>query len=208
MQARTLTSAGATLIDAVLPARRTLQDVALVGAFSLIIGLSAQVALPLPFTPVPLTMQTLAVLLTGMALGKRLGAMALVAYLAAGLAGLPVFAPGAPGIARLLGPTGGYLIGFVFAAALVGFLAERGWDRRVSTTVLAMALGNLVIYAFGVGWLSLFVPATEALNLGMYPFLIGDAVKVALAAAALPGAWALFGRRQAGIRGPDATGSE
>jgi biotin transport system substrate-specific component len=184
-----------TLIDAVLPSRRILLDVALVGGFSLLIGLSAQVALPLPFTPVPLTMQTLAVLLIGMLLGKRLGAMTLVAYLMEGLAGLPVFAPGVPGLARLLGPTGGYLIGFVFAAALVGALAQRGWDRRVATTVLAMVLGNLVIYAFGVGWLSVFLPVPAALNLGMVPFLIGDAVKIALAAAALPGAWALFGRR-------------
>lgn len=194
MLARTLPSTQPTLIDAILPVRRTLQDVALAGGFSLLIGLSAQVALPLPFTPVPLTMQTLAVLLTGMLLGKRLGALTLVAYLAEGLAGLPVFAPGVPGIARLLGPTGGYLIGFVFAAALVGALAQRGWDRRVSTTILAMALGNLVIYAFGVGWLSVFVAAADALALGMVPFLIGDTVKIALAAAALPGAWSLVSR--------------
>lgn len=192
MQARTL---HATLVDIVLPDRQTVQNAALVGGFSLAIGLSARVAVPLPFTPVPLTMQTLAVLLTGMVLGKRLGALALVAYLAEGLAGLPVFAPGAMGVARLVGPTGGYLIGFILAAALVGALAERGCDRRVSTTILAMVLGNLVIYAFGVIWLSVFMPAPVALAQGMVPFLAGDAVKIALAAATLPGAWALFGRR-------------
>jgi biotin transport system substrate-specific component len=195
MQANTLSSTRATLIDAILPARRTLQDVALVGGFSLLIALSAQVALPLPFTPVPWTMQTLAVLLTGMLLGQRLGTLTLVAYLAEGLAGLPVFAPGVPGMARLLGPTGGYLIGFVVAAALVGALAQRGWDRKVWTTVLAMVLGNAVIYACGVSWMSVLLPASDALALGMVPFLAGDAVKIALAAAALPGAWALIGRR-------------
>jgi biotin transport system substrate-specific component len=184
-----------TLIDAVLPQRRIAHNVILVMVFSVLIALSAQVAIPLPFTPVPITMQTLIVLLTGLLLGSRLGTATLAAYLVEGVVGLPVFTQWGSGIAHLLGPTGGYLIGFVFAAGLVGFLAERGWDRQVWTTLVAMVLGNLVIYAFGVGWLSTFLGVGTALAKGMLPFLIGDAVKIALAMVALPGGWALMQRR-------------
>jgi biotin transport system substrate-specific component len=161
---------------------------ALIG--SLFIALCAQVTVPLPFTPVPITGQTLGVLLTGAALGSRLGALAVLAYLAEGFAGLPVFAAGGPpGVARLLAPSAGYLVGFLPAAYLVGWLAERGWDRKVWSTVLAMVLGNLVIYACGLLGLARFVPANGLLAAGLLPFLAGDAIKIALAAAALPGAW-------------------
>lgn len=188
-----------TLVDVVLPQRRTLHNVGLVVLFSLLIALSAQIAIPLPFTPVPITMQTLMVLLTGMLLGSRLGSIAVLAYLAEGLAGLPVFAGGTsawspssiPGVPVLLGPSAGYLVGFVFAAALVGWLAERGWDRVWWTTALAMVLGNVVIYACGVGWLSTLLGVSTAISAGMLPFLIGDAIKIALAVIALPGGWAL-----------------
>jgi biotin transport system substrate-specific component len=184
-----------TLIDVILPRRRIVHNVILVVVFSALIALSAQIAIPLPFTPVPITMQTLTVLLTGMLLGSRLGMVTLVTYLVEGVIGLPVFTQWGSGIAHLLGPTGGYLIGFVFAAGLVGFLAERGWDRRRGTTLLAMILGNLVIYAFGVGWLSTFVGLGPAIAMGMLPFLIGDALKIVLAMIALPGSWALMQRR-------------
>jgi biotin transport system substrate-specific component len=187
MQAQTMPL---TMIDVILPQRRIIHNILLVVGFSLLIGLSAQVAVPLPFTPVPITMQTLTVLLTGMLLGSRLGTATLLAYLAEGAAGLPVFAQGKAGLPT--GPTGGYLIGFVFAAALVGFLAERGWDRRWTTTLLAMVLGNLVIYAFGVTWLSTFIP--DAIAKGMLPFLIGDAIKIIIAIIVLPGGWALARR--------------
>lgn len=183
-----------TLIDVVLPQRRISHNIILVALFSATIALSAQVAIPLPFTPVPITMQTLTVLLTGMLLGSRLGVATLVAYLVEGVIGLPVFTQWGAGIGHLVGPTGGYLIGFVFAAGLVGFLAERGWDRRWWTTLLAMVLGNLVIYAFGVGWLSTFLGLGAALAKGMLPFLVGDAIKIALAMVALPGGWALLRR--------------
>ncbi|MBE7554903.1 MAG: biotin transporter BioY [Anaerolineales bacterium] len=183
-----------TLIDAVLPKRRIVHNVMLVVVFSVLIALSAQIAIPLPFTPVPITMQTLTVLLTGLLLGSRLGMATLIAYLVEGGVGLPVFTQWGSGLAHLLGPTGGYLIGFVFAAGLVGFLAERGWDRRIWTTLLAMILGNLVIYAFGVTWLSTFLGVGRAIAGGMLPFLIGDAVKIALAMVALPGGWALLRR--------------
>jgi biotin transport system substrate-specific component len=187
MQAQTMPL---TMIDVILPQRRIIHNILLVVGFSLLIGLSAQVAVPLPFTPVPITMQTLTVLLTGMLLGSRLGTATLLAYLAEGAAGLPVFAQGKAGLPT--GPTGGYLIGFVFAAALVGFLAERGWDRRWTTTLLAMVLGSLVIYAFGVTWLSTFIP--DAIAKGMLPFLIGDAIKIIIAIIVLPGGWALARR--------------
>ncbi|MCL4300317.1 MAG: biotin transporter BioY [Anaerolineae bacterium] len=184
-----------TLIDAVLPQRRIVHNVILVVVFSALIALSAQIAIPLPFTPVPITMQTLTVLLTGLLLGSRLGMATLITYLVEGVMGLPVFTQWGSGVAHLLGPTGGYLIGFVLAAGLVGFLAERGWDRQVWTTLLAMILGNLVIYTFGVTWLSTFLGVERAIAGGMLPFLVGDAVKIALAMVALPGGWALLRRR-------------
>lgn len=192
-----------TLIDAILPQRQMIHNILLVIFFTVLMALSAQVAIPLPFTPVPLTLQTLTVLLTGALLGSRLGAVTMLAYLAEGLAGLPVFAGGAnawsassiPGVPVIMGPTLGYLIGFVFGAALVGFLAERGWDRRWWSTFLAMLLGNMVIYAFGVGWLSTIAGLTVALAKGMVPFLLGDAIKIAAAMAALPGGWALVNKK-------------
>ncbi|MCS7087290.1 MAG: biotin transporter BioY, partial [Thermoflexales bacterium] len=148
----------------------------------------------IPLQPVPITGQTFGVLLAGAALGARRGALALLAYLAQGLIGLPFFAGGTSGMARLLGPTGGYLVGFVAAAALVGWLSERGWDRRFISTFAAMALGNLVIYALGAPWLAQFVGWERALSAGVLPFLPGDAIKALLAALALPSAWALINR--------------
>jgi biotin transport system substrate-specific component len=171
-----------------------LYDAALVLAGSLLIALSAQVALLLPFSLVPVTGQTMAVLLVGALLGRRRGSLAVLAYIAEGMAGLPVFAGGAAGPARLLGPTGGYLVGFVAAAYLVGMLAERGWDRRISTTAAAMALGNLVIYAVGALWLAPFVGGIDqALAMGVAPFIPGDLLKIGAAALLLPAGWKLLG---------------
>jgi biotin transport system substrate-specific component len=164
---------------------------------------AAQISVPLGFTPVPLTMQDMVVLIGGAALGSRLGMAAQLAYLAAGIAGLPVFAasPVLPqGPLRLLGPTGGYLMAYPAAAFLTGYLAERGFDRRYFTSVLAMAAGLAVIFAFGVSWLALFArPAglglDAALRAGFYPFLVGDIFKIFLGAAILPGVWKIVGRR-------------
>ena len=173
-----------------------LYDAALVLGASLVIAMSAQVAIQLPFSPVPITGQTMAVLLVGALLGSRRGALAVLAYIAEGLAGLPVFAGGAAGLARLFGPTGGYLVGFVAAAFLVGWLAERGWDRRFGTTLAAMTLGNLVIYSVGAVWLAVFVGGLSgAWSLGVLPFLPGDTLKIVLAAVLLPGGWKLLGTR-------------
>ena len=184
-----------TISDVLIPHTSLTRDVMLVVTFSLINAAAAQVSISLPFTPVPITGQTFAVLLTGALLGSRLGAWSLLLYLAEGAAGLPVFALGRSGLVTLLGPTAGYLIAFPAAAFAAGWLAERGWDRRALTTALAMLVGNVVIYAGGVSWLARFVGGLpEAVALGMAPFLIGDAIKLVLAAVLLPAGWAVIGR--------------
>jgi biotin transport system substrate-specific component len=188
-KAETLTGAWLAPVDAV-------KSVALVVAFSLFIALSAQVVIPLPFTPVPLTLQTFAVLLTGALLGSRLGAAAVVAYLVEGALGLPFFRGGSGGWLYLaVSPTAGYLLAFPLAAFLTGWLAERGWDRKFLTAAAAIGLGSLVIL-FG-GWLGLlrFYSAEQAFALGVAPFIIGDILKIALAASALPSGWALLRRK-------------
>lgn len=187
-----------TYADVLRPSTRRyalLYDATLVVAGSLLVALLAQFAVPLPFSPVPVTGQTLAVLMVGMLLGSRRGGLALLTYLAEGAMGLPVLAGGAAGLARLTGPTGGYLIGFVAAAFLVGWLAERGWDRRPETTLLAMLLGNAVIYVCGLPWLAHFVGVERVLSLGLLPFLAGDLGKALLTMALLPWGWQLLDRR-------------
>ncbi len=164
----------------------------------LAIGGSAFVAaasqIQVPLQPVPITMQTFAVLVIGAAYGWRLGAATLALFLAEGAVGLPVFAGFKGGLSILYGPTGGYLFGFVVAAGLVGWLAERGWDRQLLTTAAAMFLGNVVIYVPGLLWLTKFVGADQVLAAGLTPFLIGDGLKLLLAVAALPLAWMLVRR--------------
>ena len=164
--------------------------------------LAAQISIPLPFTPVPFTLQPMVVLLGGAALGARLGMMSQVLYLALGMAGFPVFAasPLPQGILRLLGPTGGYLMSYPFAAFLTGALAERGFDRNYRTSVLAMGAGLAVIFACGIAWLAWFTrPAAAgldaALRTGLYPFLPADIIKICLAAGVMPSIWAMLGRR-------------
>jgi biotin transport system substrate-specific component len=157
------------------------------------------VAVPLPFTPVPLTLQTLSVLLLAAAYGPRLATATFASYLALGMAGAPVFSLGRNGLAVLATPSLGYLLGMLAATVVVGYLARRGWDRRPVTTVAAMVVGNLVIYAGGVAWwLVLGFGPGEAVDGGVLPFLPGDAVKIAVAAAALPSAWTLVRRFRRG----------
>lgn len=181
-----------TLSDMIFPRTSLWRDLALVVGMSVLTGLAAQVAIPLPFSPVPVTGQTFAVLLAGALLGSRRGALSQVAYIAEGLVGMPVFAGGHAGVTWALGPTGGYLVGFVAAALVVGWLAERGWDRRVLTAALAMAIGNVIIYMFGLVWLTRFVAPEKILLAGLLPFLAGDTVKIALASVALPAGWRLI----------------
>jgi biotin transport system substrate-specific component len=182
----------ATVADLLRPGARRLAglyDLALIVGGSLLIGLCAQVKILLPFGPVPVTGQTFAVLMIGALLGSRRGCLAVLAYLAEGAAGLPVFAFGG-GAAVLAGPTGGYLVGFLPAAYITGSLAQRGWDRRMATTVLAMALGNAAIYACGLSWLCCLMGISSAvLTVGVYPFVVGDLLKIVLAAILLPSGW-------------------
>ena len=168
------------------------RDIALVAGAAALTGLAAQIYIPLQ--PVPVSLQTFTVLLSGAALGPIRGGLAMSLYLVAGVAGVPWFAEGNSGLGL---PTFGYIVGFVVAATLVGWLARRGLDRTVPTTLGIMVLGNLVIYAFGVPWLAaaLDVDLATALELGAWPFLIGDALKIALAAGLLPAAWWLVGSR-------------
>ncbi len=173
-----------------------LQKAAVVFAGSLLLWASAKVQLP--FYPVPLTMQTFAVLAIGAALGWRLGLATVLLYLAEGAAGLPVFA-GTPekgiGLAYMMGPTGGYLLGYLPAAAVCGWLAERGWDRSVALTALAMLAGTVTIYLPGLLWLGAVVGWDKpVLAWGLTPFLLGDLLKLSLASAALPLVWRLVGR--------------
>ncbi len=175
---------------------------------SILLALLAQVAIPLPFTPVPITGQTLGVLLVGAAYGSGLGAGTVVLYLVWAVIGLPVLAPNADGshdtglaVLQAASATGGYLWGFVLASALVGWLARRGWDRSFRSAIGAMLLGEILLFAVALPWLSralegLGAPATleDTLAAGLYPFVIGDTIKMLAAAAFLPGAWRLLER--------------
>ena len=180
----------------VLP-RRTAITATLVVGFALLTAAAAQFELHLGFTPVPITGQTLVVLLSGAAIGSRAGAASQLLYVALGAVGLPFYAGGASGWSTATGATGGYLAGFVVAAWVVGRLAERHQDRRVSTALGAFLTGNLIIYTLGVAGLMAATGMTlaEGVANGMAPFIIGDTIKVALAAGLLPTAWRMVGDR-------------
>jgi len=164
-------------------------------------AVAAQISFPLPFTPVPFTLQPMVVLVGGAALGARLGMASQVLYLLAGIAGLPVFATSAvlpQGILRLLGPTGGFLMAYPLAAFVAGWLSERGFDKHYLTSVLAMAAGLTLVFAFGIAWLAWFaspapVGLSQALQLALYPFIVVDVIKILLAATVLPSVWRFFG---------------
>lgn len=179
-------------------------DVVLVVAASLLMALLAQLSIKLPFTPVPISGQTLGVLLIGGALGAVRGGAALALYLAWGAVGLPFFAEGEGGVSHLGFATAsaGYLWGMLVASVVIGWLAQKGWDRSLGSAIGAMVIGEIVIFTFGVVWLSqaIDVPIVgsaeamdDALDFGLYPFVIGDILKVLVAAAALPAAWRFVG---------------
>lgn len=196
-------TSSSTLIDYIVPSpvsrsSNLLKDTALIIGTSILMVLSARVSIPLPFTPVPLTLQTLVVMLAGAALGSRRGALAMLLYLVEGATGLPVFASGGGLAYLLLSPTAGYLWSYPVAAFVVGFLCERGLDRNYRTAILAMLPGTLLIYAVGVSWLALSIHLSlyNAFLAGMLPFIPGDLAKVLVAALLLPTAWALVKSRR------------
>ena len=187
-----------TLADVALPRASALRDVLFIVGASIFTALAARIAVPVPWSPVPLTGQTFAVLLTGATLGMRRALLAQALYLVEGAAGLPVFAGGTAGPLVFAGPTAGYLLSFPLAAAVTGALAERGWDRRFGTMLAAMLLGSAVILVSGLAVLSLVVPDERLMLAGLLPFLPGDALKAVAAAIVLPTAWRIVGGRRGG----------
>ena len=194
---------GITIGDFLVPIRLSermtvrARHIALILAGTILIALSAQVVIPVPGSPVPITGQTFGVLLSAGALGFRRGIAATVLYVLIGIVGLPAFAHGSHGVEVVTGATGGYLIGFIAAAAVIGRLAELGWDRNLVGAVGAMLIGSVLIYAFGLPWLAYVahLDATTTLQEGLYPYIPGDVAKLALAAVAFPAAWWVVGRR-------------
>lgn len=191
---RALATTYPTLIDTIVARKGLLWNVALVFGFACLTAVCAQISFWIG--PVPVSGQTFAVLLAGALLGSRRGALSQLTYLAIGATGVPFWFTlgGVPGAARLVGPTAGYLFGFVAVAFVVGWFAERGWDRRVWTAIPAMLAGSVVLYIFGLSWLAHFVPQSSLLQAGLYPFVIGDLIKIVLAAVLLPSGWLLLRR--------------
>ena len=183
------------LIDVILKPQISKRSMVIVQLSLIITGtllLGASALIKVPLYPVPITGQTLIVLLIGMTYGPRLGGITIATYLLEGALGLPVFAGGAFGITELFSPSGGYLLGFLIAAVVMGFLAERGMGQNIFNTVSAMLIGNIIIYMFGVVWLSGFIGVKHAIEFGFWPFLIGDVIKIAIASFLMPKAWHLI----------------
>jgi biotin transport system substrate-specific component len=187
-----------TLMGAALAPLDSTRSVGLVVVFSLFIAAAAQFSIQIG--PVPITGQTFAVLLTGALLGSRLGAAAVIAYLIEGAVGLPFFAGGAAGLIRFFGPTGGYLVAFPAAAFVTGAFAEHGWDKNYPQAVVAMALGSIIVFLGGWAWYAILTntPPVAAFQIAVLPYLPGDVIKIALAAAVLPTGWALLKRKASG----------
>jgi biotin transport system substrate-specific component len=192
MRAMNANPNAATLRLAVVPRTGLLTDTLLVLAGTAIVSIAAQISISLPFTPVPVTGQTFAVLLVGASLGAVRGTSSLLLYLLLGIAGAPIYADHKHGWDVIVSASGGYIVGFVIAAALTGYLAERRhWDRKFSSAVSAMLTGNVIIYLVGLPWLAVVLNTNleKTLEYGLYPFVPGDVFKLYIAAALLPGAW-------------------
>jgi biotin transport system substrate-specific component len=200
MSTRTHDLRADTLMGAALAPLDWTRSVGLVVVFSLFIAAAAQFAIHIG--PIPITGQTFAVLLTGALLGSRLGAAAVIAYLIEGAVGLPFFAGGGAGLVRFFGPTGGYLVAFPAAAFITGAFSEHGWDKRYPTAVAAMAIGSVIVLLGGFAWYSILTntPPVAAFKIAVMPYLVGDVIKIALAAAVLPTGWALLKRKASGDR--------
>ncbi|MEO5965210.1 MAG: biotin transporter BioY [Candidatus Limnocylindrales bacterium] len=197
------TEKGLTIGDFLVPIRvgervsPRLRHVLLVVAGATLIFLTAKLSIPIPGNPVPITLQNFGVLVVGGALGLKRGGAAALLYVLLGVVGLPFFAEGKGGLSVIWAASGGYLVGFIVAAAVVGRLAELGWDRRIGGAIGATAIGTAIIYAIGVPWLAvaLNVSAGKAIELGLVPFILVDTAKLLAAAAVFPAAWWVVGRR-------------
>jgi biotin transporter BioY len=196
MNMKRVQAVGLPIIDAVIPGTGVLRDILLVTGFACITAVCSQISFWIGL--VPITGQTFAVILSGAVLGSKRGALSQATYLAIGATGLPFwFAWGGPvGIARLIGPTAGYLYGFIVCAFVIGWLVERGWDKKIYKAIPAMLTGELVMYTFGLMWLSHFVSTDKILATGFYPFVIGDLIKMLAAALLLPAGWFLLKRNR------------
>ncbi len=171
--------------------RHLVSTFAVIGG-SIFIGLMSQLAVVLPFSPVPVTGQTFAILLLAITMGFRKSTLAVLTFLAQGLCGLPVFANGASGPLYFAGPTGGYLIGFLLASAVVGFMADKNYSKTYLGAFLSMIAGSLIIYLCGFSWLSVFLGAEKAFTAGILPFIAGDLIKIMLISISLPLSWKLY----------------
>ena len=190
-------SSTATLRGALVTRSTTATKVALVIGGIAFLGLMAQIAVPVPGSPVPVTGQTLGALLLGSAYGASLGFTTFASYLIIGFLGAPVFASGAHGLTRITGATGGYLVGMLLASLITGYLAGRKWDQKVATVVPTMILGDLVIFSAGLFWLHHSIHATWAttFKLGLTPFILGEVIKIAIASTAMPTLWRFVPKR-------------
>ena len=187
----------ATLRSVALPTRTAVSNVGLVLGGTLFLGAMAQISLPVPGSPVPITGQTLGALLLGTAYGASLGFSTFAFYIAAGIAGAPLFAGHSAGIERLTGATGGYLVGMLVASWVTGALAGRKWDQKISTVVPTMLIGTTIIFTFGLLWLqhSTGQSWSWTFEKGLQPFVVGEAIKIAIASTALPTVWRFVSKR-------------
>ncbi|MEW6049899.1 MAG: biotin transporter BioY [Candidatus Zixiibacteriota bacterium] len=184
-----------TIYDAIRPSARWMEIVVL-AAFNVLLVACSYIAVPLPFSPVPVTGQTFGVMVIAMTLGRIRGTAVVLAYLLEGALGLPVLAGGNAGLPVFFGATGGYLFGFVGAAYVMGWLADNGWHRTLFRSLSAMLIGQVVIYTCGLAWLSGFMPSGQLLVAGLFPFLPGAAAKIALAGGVIPSVWRIVKRTQ------------
>ena len=180
----------ASLFNANFTGNRTLNQVLLVTMGVIAMALLAQVAIPVPFSPVPLTGQTFGVLCLGLLFGRKLGLATILSYIALGSIGMPLFAKGGSGL-LFFSPSGGYLVGYVFAVLLCGFFAEKGWTKSIFKLFAVLFVAEILIYAFGLTQLSFFIPSEAVLSAGLYPFILGDLTKMLMVAMLLPAVWKL-----------------
>ncbi|MEE8341293.1 MAG: biotin transporter BioY [Candidatus Neomarinimicrobiota bacterium] len=169
------------LAEQLIKSKSLTTNLAIVLSGSIILALLARLSIPVPFSPIPITGQTFGILFLGALLGSRLGMLSVIMYIMEGIIGIPVFAGGTAGFMYLLGPTGGYLIGFIPAVYLVGYFAEKGWTNKIAITFIPMIIGTLVIFIFGISWLSVTAGFETALRIGLYPYLTGATTKIILA---------------------------